>query len=218
MTMAFTVCALFTYILWWHKPFDSERSAVVLLPIPCHEILAKEPEWPKRPGEYPDVTTPTQWPSFQQYHRVPDFDFYRFSNITVDLGHSPDGPARSSGIIAALAFFTFGAIFSAIHFAAWNWVFPRPVFQTLWQSFCSAALGSTLLPLVLASSWSIMIIKKYPIPSRSDYLYFAILMGAFFINLIARLALIVLTFYCFTSMPASVYQDLDWTQFLPHFS
>ncbi len=27
-----------------------------------------------------------------------------------------------------------------------------------------------------------------------------------------------LTLYCFTSMPAGVYEPLDWTSFFPHYS
>ena len=36
--------------------------------------------------------------------------------------------------------------------------------------------------------------------------------------IVSRLALLVLTIYCFTSMPVSAYAKLDWTDFLPHFS
>ena len=38
------------------------------------------------------------------------------------------------------------------------------------------------------------------------------------VYIISRLGLIVLVFYCFSSMPASVYKTVDWTNFLPHFS
>jgi hypothetical protein len=31
-TMAFVACALIMYIFWWHKPFDVERSQVLVWP------------------------------------------------------------------------------------------------------------------------------------------------------------------------------------------
>jgi hypothetical protein len=33
----------------------------------------------------------------------------------------------------------------------------------------------------------------------------------------SRLGLIVLIFYCFSSTPASVYETVKWTKYLPHF-
>ena len=34
----------------------------------------------------------------------------------------------------------------------------------------------------------------------------------------SRLMILVLTFYCFTAPPQNVYEGVEWTGFLPHFT
>ncbi|ETS73994.1 hypothetical protein PFICI_13860 [Pestalotiopsis fici W106-1] len=219
MTLAFTVCALFTYILWWHKPFDVERSIVVLLPESCIRVLEKEPEWkkPSWPSQWDHFQRSlSQWDHFQWSQRIVDLDWDTFEAVTTSFGLD-SGEEESYHIIGTVAFYVFGAVFSSIHFAAWNWVFPLPVLQTIWQSFCAAAFGSAILPLVFGGLFS-KLRTNYDGPDIVVIILVNLFFGTLVINMIARLALIVLTFYCFTSMPASAYQDLDWAQFLPHFS
>lgn len=199
MTMAFTACALVTYILWWHKPFDAERSAIVSLPKSCHNVIQDVQGYSR--GLSKGFT------EFRQTQCNVDFDWDSFIAMVADV--SDDRGRMTPGFISSLTLYVFGAIFSAIHFAAWNWDFSLPIVQTLWRSFCCAALGSATLPLVIVRL----------IQGTWDYrIQLTLAMTPFILNAISRLALIGLTFYCFNSMPASTYQDLDWTVFIPHFS
>ena len=55
-------------------------------------------------------------------------------------------------------------------------------------------------------------------PIHMIYTLFLILAAICFVGyVVARVTLLVLTFYCFASMPASVYERVDWTGFIPHF-
>ncbi|KAF3001605.1 hypothetical protein E8E14_006062 [Neopestalotiopsis sp. 37M] len=137
MTMAFTVCALVTYILWWHKPFDAERSAIVSLPASRCEAIYEVLRLPD---------TPISFARFRRRQHKVDLDSDSFLSMVVDVGE--ERGRMTPEFISSVALYVFGAIFSAIHFAAWNWDFPLPIVQTLWRSFCCAALGSATLPLV----------------------------------------------------------------------
>ncbi|PVI02225.1 hypothetical protein DM02DRAFT_613069 [Periconia macrospinosa] len=217
MTIAFTACALATYILWWHKPFDAERAIVLDFPdlhAEHREILAKLRTAMGQTFVYE--------PGLNKL-AVKNLDSDFLIDILFDFSDLFDGNmAENSNLpnfCSSIALYASSAAFSAIHLAAYNWTFPYPVVQTLWRTFSLAALGSSMLPMVintivriLPDSWYEKIVKW------ADRVLGAITIGALLVNVLSRLALIGLTFYCFTSMPVSVYSDLDWTKFLPHFS
>ena len=48
--------------------------------------------------------------------------------------------------------------------------------------------------------------------------FFTQLLFSLAIYIISRLGLIFLVFYCFSSMPASVYETVNWNTIFPHFS
>jgi hypothetical protein len=208
MTMAFTLCALATYILWWHKPFDAERAIVLECP------QAKQSE----------IRTMLATPRNNNI-AVEDLDSDTLFMILFDIAdlvEGTDDPERKYGIYYSGALYASGAAFSAVHLAAYNWTFPYPVVQTLWRIFSLVALGSSLLPLFVNVGFLSItlipnldkIINEDSILSVAVYAVGAMLL----VNVLSRLALIGLTFYCLSSMPVSVYSDLVWIRFLPHFS
>jgi hypothetical protein len=202
MTMAFTICALVTYILWWHKPFDAERSAVVSLPKSCYNAIQVVLGSPYDTGK--SLT------EFRQNQHNVDVDWGFFIGIIGGINVKPS--LENPDFVCSLTLYVFGAIFSAVHFAAWNWIFPLPIVQTLWRCFCCVALGSALLPAAVFSTRDSL--DRYWNSRAARTLLLAFIV----VNTISRLALIGLTFYCFSSMPANMYQELNWTLFLPHFS
>ena len=144
--------------------------------------------------------------------------FKRLLRHLFGLGRSDkDTPPRE--LINTLTLYAAGTLFSAFHIGAWNWEFPSPISRTLWRAFAVTATG--------AGPFSVLLIIFYPTPivlwiykSRLFWgnLFIGILILIGVIYIISRLALLVLIFYCFSSMPVGVYETVDWTKFLPHFA
>lgn len=216
MTMGFTVCALATYILWWDKPFGAQRS--VAMPLQASHLHVLENMHQPRGFGRGEWRRGLQWHNSHPLSNFTELNQAVLINMIASVMITDGDKFKDRpGLIGSLVFYASGGIFSAIHFGAWNWTFPLPVVQTLWRSFCCAALGSSMLPLLIFGVIGVSFRTGHDhdyITGMADFLVPVLLI----INVIARLVLIGLTFYCFTSMPASAYQDLDWTQFLPHFS
>jgi len=207
MTVAFTVCALATYILWWYKPFDAERAIIVDCPHPntkIRKLLTSNYVTESSPGA--------------TRHQIRQLDSDMFAGLVGEV--APGEFSWASG-----ALYLSSTTFSAIHLAAWNWMFPLPVVQTLWRAFSLAAVGSSVAPWLLISLFVLMGDFSTKILSINIleqtwavWVFGGTLVGLVGVNVISRLALIGLTFYCFSSMPVGVYTGLSWTGFFPHFS
>lgn len=207
--MAFIVCALVMYTLWWDKPYDVEHTTTIIV----HDIsIGEGAEQPRLPFEYGD--------------RVADLSLDMFFSIlgttmsSILLG-AADFKDEWRKVIQSLAFYGTATVFSAFHIAAWNWEFPSSTVRTLWRSFGVAATSTgplTLLPFLVLGLIEPSPRGKYSIVRVVIGLMFSFMYSFMLVYVISRLALIVLIFYCFSSMPAGVYETVDWTKFLPHFS
>ncbi|KAH8890049.1 hypothetical protein GQ53DRAFT_867693 [Thozetella sp. PMI_491] len=204
MTMAFVMCALVTYILWWDKPFDADGAIV----ISCPED--KRDETLDRPiSRAPPPVGKSRCDSI----RISDLKLSTFVYFVTEL--------YGSSYIPSLAFFISATAFSAVHLIAWNWVFPHPVLQFLWRLACVDALGSTLAPIIFQWIYAVSVAlleECLPSDKCNGVLLFATDSVLMLVNIVSRGVLIYLTFNCFTLMPEAVYSDLDWTKFVPHFS
>ena len=105
-----------------------------------------------------------------------------------------------------------GMAFAALHLAAWNWEFPSIVESWLWRCAALAATAAcipvaVLLPLlgVGAKPWQRYVVLGFIYPLCGLYL-------------LSRTILMVQVFVCFRSMPKGVYNNVEWTFFLPRFS
>jgi hypothetical protein len=208
-TIAFIVCALVMYTLWWDKPYDVEHTTIIM-----HDVSIRGgPEQQRLTFKYGD--------------RVADISGLMFFGLiggfvtdkTLSGIQASDDEWRAS--VQSLAFYGTSTVFSAFHIAAWNWEFPSSTVRTLWRGFAVAATGTgplTLLPWLVIH----LLDTLNSIPDKAEsivfYTSFVLLPFSGLVYVISRLALIVLIFYCFSSMPAGVYETVDWTKFLPHFS
>ena len=208
--MGFALCALVMYVLWWHKPFDVEHRTIV-------------PFYDNEESYGCDEEDRLSTPSAVSKYRVPEVNAEDFVDEYLGLFAT----FQSSSPILFLS----ATAFSALHVAAWNWTFPSPITRNFWRVFSVAATGAPLIPL-LASSLTILT-REFPsgtgayswLSDIAEYLYmrqgnsnlYAGLLGIS-VYIISRLGLLVLIFYSFSSMPASVYETVDWTKYLPHFS
>jgi hypothetical protein len=145
--------------------------------------------------------------SRRKWQREPDIDFSGLGDLLFNVLDNER---------EAVIFYGVATAFSAIHLAAWNWEFSSPDVRVLWRSFglaATAAGPSTILVFLL-----ILAIDKF---GAGDWIFevgsvsltiFGVVYG------ISRLGLIVLIIYSFKSMPAGVYETVDWTNYFPFFS
>jgi hypothetical protein len=223
--MAFVVCALIMYMLWWDKPFGVDRRTV--LTVVTYDLP------PEGDRFLPNLSRRKQENDFSMDDlksiavNLVDFTsdemkavLYAFGGMIgsifgrENLNYPPQDETRS------MTFYATGTIFSAIHIGAWNWEFPSSIVRTLWRAFALTATGTGPAAIFAMLFYIILLEDKF---SRStdkvlESITIALLAVFGVIYIISRIALMVLIFYCFSSMPAGVYETVDWTKFLPHFS
>ena len=264
--MAFVVCALAMYLLWWHKPFgvesrtsltviaytESDKKAVAKRLFPRYNTSAYRREYripyfeemlgvqsrgqPMQKASVHDLAMQKAQIDHEFYKKdmtwaeffdifLGDFQEFRTNGfgelrkalriiIRNILGNSGfTEPPRK--VTRTLALYATGTLFSALHLAAWNWEFPSSTVRELWRIFAIIATGTG--PATILFVFAVQALVK----SDNDMdLAFLFLLYLFFIFVYAasRIGLVVLIFYCFSSMPAGVYKTVNWLQFLPHFS
>ncbi len=123
--------------------------------------------------------------------------------------------------LPAVALYLGGMAFSAIHLAAWNWEFPSPLIQALWRWFCLVAFLACLLPFISVAIAILALAVDEDNEAVVETLGFSGALVSLFLlfgYVASRLAILLLIFYCFTSMPASAYEKVVWTEYIPHFS
>lgn len=113
-----------------------------------------------------------------------------------------------------LALYATGTLFSALHLAAWNWEFPSSTVRELWRIFAITTTG-TGPATILVVSVGVVVEKFY---TNTDMFVSIVFYIFIFAYAASRIGLVVLILYCFSSMPAGVYETVNWLQFLPHFS
>ncbi len=205
-TMAYVLCAIIIYGLWWNKPFNVERPLVVIIGtnLPDEMKQAWKSALLLRSKEFL-MDTPL---------------LYALTLL------NPGGPRHTKKVAAAV--YTTALVFSAVHLCAWNWEFPDAEAQFLWRVFASIACGASVF--CMYSMYSMYTMGKKPFGSdnfekamvclscgRWDDLQWMPFLASCLAYVVSRLGLLGLTFYCFSAMPASVYEPLEWTRFLPHF-
>ncbi|KAF8645898.1 hypothetical protein AX16_007502 [Volvariella volvacea WC 439] len=100
-----------------------------------------------------------------------------------------------------------GVIFGAIHLIGWNFLFPTTTELWLWRA---SSLALTIIPFSLAVGIALSL--KY----EQDA---AVNLTAFFgppVYFAARIILLFLAFFTLRDLPDSAYQNVRWTEFIPH--
>ncbi|KAK3361983.1 hypothetical protein B0T24DRAFT_690596, partial [Lasiosphaeria ovina] len=199
--MAFIPCAAMMYGFWWYKPFNTERRYIVLR-------HARD----KKPADSASLLCPLD-------DRVDEIDEEIFNSLVlgqiIDYDNDRDLRDKIRDTWSGLALYMTGGLFTAIHVAAWNWAFPSQLVQYLWRCFSIFALFTSfwpLLPFPLAKGFHNLTREELDIGNSVVLLLFLGVIA----YAISRVAILVLTFYCFSSMPHTVYERLEWSVFIPH--
>lgn len=237
-TIAFVVCGILMYLLWWNKPFGIERKQplVATLDHRLRYVNAKDTEL-----EFPEINrsfkrlslrTSTHDLDLQgtrenrksesaplKFLEISGIDDYKpivraiYAAILRCLSSSSTEPVYPSPLAgASAACYVSGTLFSAFHVLAWNWDFPSPSIRIAWRVF--AVVATCANPVFIFLVFMDDVISNYDFHTPLSFP----IIGSLGVYFLARLGLIVLIFYCFYSMPVGVYHTVEWTKFWPHFS
>jgi hypothetical protein len=224
VTAAFVSCAFATYVLWWHKPFNAERPYIIFWDLPSSEwahfyrsindcnlgTLTRLSVGPQSrvQAEFdrPEVSLGWEYDAFWSF-KSQEASRHRRASDELDIS-------------ATMDYFIFcgtGVIFSLIHLVSWNWSFPSPKVQLVWRIAAMIAVGSSVPPLPLVVAAMACDERESRLYRRASLIFMSASVFITFSYLVARATLLVLTLYCFSSMPVSAYEPLTWTSLLPHF-
>ncbi|KAJ7700414.1 hypothetical protein B0H17DRAFT_1128831 [Mycena rosella] len=203
-TLAFAVVNVFVWLLWWKKPLDVEE------PIPIGP-----------PGEERRAETIT--PHFSVPDRliaalIGNYDGHydpKISTSVPTFWSADHGDPYDLQVDTLLIECLVGAIFGAIHCAAWSASFPSA--DELWMWRICSLLIVTIPSLVGVFT---ALVGMAPSNSRAQDIY----NGAFSITLvlgvpiyiISRLFLIILPFTTLRALPPGAFTDVNWSVYIPH--
>ncbi|KAF8657421.1 hypothetical protein AX16_002218 [Volvariella volvacea WC 439] len=110
-----------------------------------------------------------------------------------------------------------GVVFGAIHLIGWNFRFPTTTELWLWRG---SSLVLTVIPLNFLIGYAVDILYKRLEFEALNYiggviLYPTVFLGPLF-YFAARIILLFIAFATLRSLPDSAYQNVRWTEYLPH--
>ncbi|KAL4883891.1 hypothetical protein BJY04DRAFT_226222 [Aspergillus karnatakaensis] len=207
VTLAFIVIGIVMYGLWWHKPFDVQHTTV-----------------PRCPGNRANEA----WTTLTTLHEIRGRSHRRTKDLrlkNLDVRDFRSYLFARQFRLTPVVFNLTSAVFTGLHIAAWNWSFPHRAGMVCWRVFSLGALCSSLTPALIGVMFRPRAAGRRDRDIDQDQkkgvvqqMLLACVVVCLVVYLVSRMGLIVLMFYCFSSMPAGVYEDVDWSDIFPHFS
>ena len=189
-TLAYAACALTAYTAWWKKP----QNSTLPIMIPCSDKALPQANTDK-PLYYSDAFWPEYVWGSQHWGR----EVYIESEILV-IG----------------LYLLCPAVFGAIHVASWNIKLLSNVEQWLWRAsalYC-VAIGMIV---TLITGFSQSLNRQSWISISTYYILMTFALGVIpLVYVIARLFMIVEVFLSLRALPASAYESVRWSSFIPH--
>jgi hypothetical protein len=210
-SVAYVLCAVLIYALWWHKPKDV--TIPIVINVPSLSPSSPLPSSPPPPPSSSDTTT-DKGSTLKYYldeivHRkCNNFRGFDLLDPGSPINLQEDRRDRISGLFALFT----ALVYCGIHLAAWNFPFPTSAERQAWR-IC--ALTSISAPAIMIQHY---LIEEYV--SKRGFLEIItklIVALALFCYIIGRIVLMVLMFTSFRSMPTSCYVTVDWLSALPHY-
>ena len=103
-----------------------------------------------------------------------------------------------------------GIIYGSIHCTAWRFQFPSYIEQLLWRISAISVTGGPLL----MGLFTVLGVYVDSMNTPSTVAFILV----FILYIIARLALLVLSFTTLRSLPPGAFRAVDWARFIPHFA
>ncbi|KAI0056671.1 hypothetical protein BV25DRAFT_1920809 [Artomyces pyxidatus] len=204
MTLAYTTITVAMYAFWWYKPLN------VGGPIRVTGKTLPEPE-PAKSKEGQLMTAEVILGTHDNFVDLRQMDcaptFYGGAAVLA-VGDN----AFLADVVALVAAMVFGAV----HCLAWSYVFPSKAETLLWRMSSSAIIavpGSLVIATLVAVCVTNTALET--VGGLSIALTF-IIAGPVYIA--ARLVLLALSFSSLRTLPTGVYQTVQWTIRIPHFS
>ncbi|KAI0062796.1 hypothetical protein BV25DRAFT_1915916 [Artomyces pyxidatus] len=200
MTLAYATITVAMYVAWWGKPQNVGGPVRVAV----DDFPSKEPliVWESWIGYIFSVIggAQDQGVDLRKEPRIPTF----YGGATDDY----------SGLYADVVALAAAMVFGAVHCAAWHYAFPSHAEETIWRISSIAIVAApgamllvTLAMVSLGSSIDVVAYIAALVFFPSAPIYVA-----------ARLLLLALSFSTLRSLPYEVYQAVQWTLLIPHFS
>jgi hypothetical protein len=191
-TIAYSVCGLCIYLAWWSKPLDSEVIVEV-----C--VTGDIPEIPY----VPDI-------SGLDTISMPPIN----GNFSRGIWGVVESVVQSNGKACFLSIsLIVTAVFGGIHVFAWNYFFPSEVEKYMWRVCC---VLSALMPFIYDSLWMIADYSQSWSGRWSKLATEVAIVCCLLVYVCARLYMIFEPFVLLRSAPASAYDTVNWSSFIPH--
>ncbi|KAJ7257611.1 hypothetical protein C8J57DRAFT_1472584 [Mycena rebaudengoi] len=207
-TLAFAVVNVFIWLLWWNKPLDVQRPIMVMSlndqhtisPLGVRSQNLEENGWTHMGNILGGIIGSSEEAYDPAVHTsVPSF-------------WSSSGE-QDNFIFALYLECLIGAVFGAIHCAAWNANIASTIEMWMWRS---CTLSVTAIPPIVAlviAAVHMGLDENDSVPNR---LLEVIMLLAALIYTIARLFLIVLPLISLRAPAVGSLVDVNWTVYIPH--
>jgi hypothetical protein len=193
-TLAYVVCALFMYGLWWDKPFDVQTP----LSIYSDPLLAAEQKLELK-YSLSQCFTKTSKP-------------YSFFDMVGTIGERNDrewSERVSDERITQIVLVISTVLFGSCHLLGWNYPFPTTSETSLWRS---ASISCVCIPLAII----VVFRSNHGIAEPWALICGCILEVLLILYVVVRLFLFFEVFYALRSAPPEIYKAVPWAQYLPH--
>ncbi|KAF7289158.1 hypothetical protein MIND_01376900 [Mycena indigotica] len=202
-TLAFTAINAMTWLLWLRKPLDV-RNPIKLSAhtTPSNHVLS---------DPYPADLSGLERFGFLLVNTYQQDEYDPFSSQFVPTfwctayNDRDELPVLSSFITLGGQFFC-GAIFGAIHFAAWGAPFPSVVEMWLWRIGTLVLVALPILFLLLVIGITILPSAQGKSPALVIVIFYSM----------ARCILLVLPLSTLRSLPLAAFADVNWSVYIPH--
>lgn len=213
-TLGFVFCTLPTFLCWFHKPLDIDTPIYLKIEASMETIRVES----QQPADYSCGRTPLDFVDPTAVY----WSYHVMSKIRVQTGarNCPIERSTNDQMIAVggsfidVWFFTIVLGFAYVHLAGWNFqTFPTHVERLLWRISSLMIVGLTIY------HWAVVYISPWcqgknatQIPSMVFYPH---LVGVVAYGL-AQMYLITESFAGLRILPASAFQSVQWSAYIPH--
>ncbi|KAM0801061.1 hypothetical protein BDR22DRAFT_848925 [Usnea florida] len=189
-TLAYAACALTAYVAWWKKPQNPN------LPV---KISCSDEALPRASTETP------------LYYSEANLFEYIWAGQ-----HWSRRQELNDGILLIVFTSLCPAVFGAIHVASWNIKLLSNVEQWLWRASALYCLAPGALLWLYAGLYAWCDEQSWIPKSATLALTVPAAVVTFLLYIIARIFMIVEVFLSLRALPASAYESVQWSSFIPH--
>ncbi|CAG8882790.1 unnamed protein product [Penicillium egyptiacum] len=233
-TVAYVVCGVLIYAVYWHKPKNMSTSIKIhlhytraTLPAEIHGLTESNPEgWVHLRARIKNEG----WLSLTW--RIIKSPLLRIEDPAGMIAKAEEEQnflerAPSEDILFAVMTTFVASLFCAIHVAAWKYDFPSYAERISWRVF---SLSSVAMVNIFSASNSMFYYAKYlesygllppfmRVSTRPDGIAFRIcLVASSHVYVIVRLGMTALVFSSLRALPMGSYTSIKWVTTIPHFS